>query len=41
MAKMKKYASMADENINEILASWDDEKLKQQEDCFCKRGRDC
>lgn len=34
MAKMKKYANMADEKINEILASWDDEKLKQQEECF-------
>ena len=36
MAKMKKYASMADEKINEILASWDDEKLKQQEGCFSR-----
>lgn len=36
MAKMKKYATMADEKINEILASWDDEKLKQQEGCFSR-----
>ena len=36
MAKMKKYANMADEKINEILASWDDEKLKQQEGCFSR-----
>lgn len=36
MAKMKKYATMADEKINEILASWDDEKLKQQEGCFAR-----
>ena len=27
---------MADEKINEILASWDDEKLKQQEGCFSR-----
>ena len=33
---MKKYASMTNEKINEILASWDDEKLKQQEDCFAR-----
>lgn len=33
---MKKYANMADEKINEILASWDDEKLKQQEGCFSR-----
>ena len=33
---MKKYATMTDEKINEILASWDDEKLKQQEGCFAR-----
>ena len=33
---MKKYANMADEKINEIIASLDDEKLKQQEGCFSR-----
>ena len=36
MAKMKKYANTTDEKINEILASWDDEKLKKQEGCFSR-----
>ena len=33
---MKKYAITTDEKINEILASWDNEKLKKQEDCFSR-----
>lgn len=33
---MKKYATTTDEKINEIIASWDDEKLKQQEGCFAR-----
>ena len=33
---MKKYANTTDEKINEILASWDNEKLKQQEGCFSR-----
>lgn len=36
MAKMKKYANTTDEKINEILASWDNEKLKHQEGCFSR-----
>ena len=36
MEKMKKYANRTDEEINEILASWDNEKLKQQEGCFAR-----
>ena len=33
---MKKYANTTDEKINEILASWDNEKLKHQEGCFSR-----
>ena len=36
MAKMKKYASLTDEKINEIVAAYDDTKLKAQEGCFAR-----